>query len=113
MSFDIGIGKCIAISKGTVELHVNNSVVRKFFPRLPWQREGTSVLRVPAACCSEVRRPAVGGEVFLDHGALAQSQKGWLDIDGSGSFKAVDLSSIADGMAPGPAVAPVVKGRWR
>jgi len=113
LSFDIGIGKCIAISGSTIELHVDNSVVHKFFPRLPWQREGTSVLRVPANCCSATRQPQVGEEVFLNHATLSQSHKGWLDVEGNGNFEAVNLSSIVTGMSPGQAAIPVTKARWR
>lgn len=113
MSFDIGIGTCISVSESTVELHVDNSVVRKFFPESAWQREGISILRVPPAVCSTTRKPQVGEEVFLDAGALERNQKGSLDVGGSGVFKPVDLSRIAKGMTPSLAAPVTTKTRWR
>lgn len=114
MSFDIGIGKCIAVSRDTVDLHADISVVHKYFPDLPWQRQGTSVLRVPVSCCSTLRKPEVGEEVYLSEQSLGRNQKGWLDALGDGSFESVSLSRIVDGMSPGespPSAAPKV--RWR
>ncbi|KRG70407.1 hypothetical protein [Pseudoxanthomonas dokdonensis] len=113
MSYDIGIGTCAEISDGQVEIRLDSAALSRLVPNQNWRRSGTSVLRLPAKLCSQKRPPAVGEEVYLQHQALQRSQKGSLDIDGDGSFSAVELSNLVKNLDPSATAPVAVKARGK
>lgn len=114
MNYDVAIGKCIAISGASLDVHVDSSIVSRFIPEHPWQRAGLSVLRLPQRVVSAKRPPAVGDEVFLDHNALAKGGNAQLDLQGDGQFIPVDLKAIVQNMDPAATAPVATKAKpWR
>lgn len=114
MNYDVAIGKCIALSAASLDVHVDSSIVSRFVPEHPWQRAGLSVLRIPRRFVSAKRPPAVGDEVFLDHAALAKGGNAQLDLQGDGTFIAVDMKAVVQDMDPATSAPAAPKAKsWR
>ncbi|WAC64604.1 hypothetical protein OVA13_07575 [Pseudoxanthomonas sp. SL93] len=114
MNYDVAIGKCIAISGTSIDVHVDSSIISRFMPDRPWRRAGLSVLRIPSRVVSAKRPPAVGDEVFLDHHALAKGGNAQLDLEGDGQFAQVDLKAIVQDMDPASSAPAATKSKpWR
>ena len=111
MSYDIGIGSCIAIDGDTVLVKLDSVMVKRLVPTSPWRKSGTSTLTLDRALCSVQRKPAIGSEVYLDHAALTRTARGKLDLYGDGVLQPVDLSQLLDNLHPQPAPTPSAKGR--
>lgn len=94
MSFDVGIGKCRSVQSDSVDVWVDGSIVRRLAPETKWQRDGISVLQVPAKLCSARHRLAAGEEVFLDAGLISANSAGRLDVEGTGDFAVARLSLL-------------------
>ena len=114
MTFDVGIGKCRSVQSDSVDVWVDGSIVRRLVPETKWQRDGISVLQVPAKLCSARHRVAVGEEVFLDTALINATSAGKLDVDGSGDYAKARLSLLVPTLDT--ATAPPVSSRkasWR
>ncbi len=115
MAFDVGIGTCRAVSADAVEVWADSSIVRRLVPETKWQRNGISVLQVPAALCSSRHALLSGEEVYLDTARIDAKSHGTLDVEGDGRFARVRLALLVPQVDPHPQPAPVIsrKGNWR
>jgi len=113
MSFDIGIGRCTELTELTVTVQPDSVLVRKWFPREPWRKTGTAVLRFDRKLCSATRPPELNHELYINTGTLARESPATLDLRGDGASTKVDLRAILDGMNPLPPPAPRSKSGLR
>jgi hypothetical protein len=114
MTFDVGIGKCRSVQSDSVDVWVDGSIVRRLAPETKWQRDGISVLQVPAKLCSARHRLAAGEEVFLDTGLINANSAGKLDVEGTGDFAKARLSLLVPAIDTNPAPPPPSrKASWR
>ncbi|HEV7272377.1 hypothetical protein [Pseudoxanthomonas sp.] len=114
MTFDVGIGKCRSVQSDSVDVWVDGSIVRRLAPETKWQRDGISVLQVPAKVCSARHRVAVGEEVFLDTALINPNSAGKLDVEGSGDYAKARLSLLVPTLDPAPTPpTPSRKASWR
>lgn len=113
MAFDVGIGKCRSVSSDAVEVWADGSIVRRLMPETRWQRDGISVLQVPAKLCSARHRLAEGEEVFLDTGLINAHSAGKLDVNGSGEFARARLSLLVPSIDIDAKPPPSRKASWR
>lgn len=111
MSYDIGIGRCAEVGDDTVVVKLESVMVHRLSPDRPWQRSGTSLLRLNRNLCSTTRPPALDREVFLARAALAKRTMGALDLAGDGATIQVDLRALLNDVDPQPSAGPSVKGR--
>ena len=72
MTYDIGIGRCTEINDDTVVVKLESVMVKRLSPEHPWQRSGTSLLRLNRSLCSAVRPPERDSELYLDRAALSK-----------------------------------------
>jgi hypothetical protein len=115
MSFDVGLGRCAALTDDSVTVKLDSGLVREWFPLEPWRRPGTSLLKFDRRLCSTERPPQLDQETYINSASLRRKAIGSLDLDGSGANRTiVDLRVILDGVEPMPAPAPKPKpGRRR
>ena len=93
---------------------MDGSIVRRLAPETKWQRDGISVLQVPAKVCSARHRVAVGEEVFLDTALINPNSAGKLDVEGSGDYAKARLSLLVPTLDPAPTPpTPSRKASWR
>ena len=111
MSYDIAMGLCAEVDDENVVVKLESAMLKRLLPQHPWQRNGTSLLRLRRSACSAVRVPQVGQEVYLDRTALASRSEGMLDLGGDGKLVAVDLRKLLDGLDPLPPAEPQPKNR--
>lgn len=111
MTYDIGIGRCAEVDDDTVVVKLESVMVQRLSPKQPWQRSGTSLLRLNRKLCSTVRPPAPDEELFLDRAALSRRSMGALDIAGDGKTVPVDLRALLQDVNPQPSAGPQPKGR--
>lgn len=111
MTYDIGIGRCAEVIDDTVVVKLESVMVERLQPGHPWQRPGTSLLRLKRNLCSATRPPQPDREVFLDRAALAKRTMGSLDIAGNGSTVSVDLRALLNNLDPQPSAGPQTKSR--
>jgi hypothetical protein len=86
-------------------------MVERLSPGHPWQRSGTSTLRLKRSLCSATRPPQQDREVFLDRSALSKRAMGALDLTGSGPTVSVDLRALLNNLDPQPSAGPQSKSR--
>ncbi len=111
MTYDIGIGRCTEINDDTVVVKLESVMVKRLSPEHPWQRSGTSLLRLNRSLCSAVRPPERDSELYLDRAALSKRCMGSLDLDGDGESVSVDLRALLNGVDPQPSAGPQSKSR--
>jgi hypothetical protein len=111
MTYDIGIGRCAEVIDDTVIVKLESVMVERLQPGHPWQRPGTSLLRLKRSLCSATRPPQPDREVFLDRAALSKRTMGSLDIAGNGSTVSVDLRALLNNLDPQPSAGPQTKSR--
>ena len=111
MTYDIGIGRCTEVDGDTVVVKLDSVMVKRLSPEQPWQRSGTSLLRLNRKLCSAARPPAPDRELYLDRAALSKRSIGALDLAGDGETISVDLRALLDGLDPQPSAGPQPKGR--
>lgn len=111
MTYDIGIGRCAEVIDDTVVVKLESVMVERLQPGHPWQRPGTSLLRLKRNLCSTTRPPQPDREVFLDRAALGKRTMGSLDIAGNGSTVSVDLRALLNNLDPQPSAGPQTKSR--
>lgn len=99
-TFDIAVGKCETIDKGTVTIRLDSAIVSRLVPGHPWRTSGTSVLRLDIRLCSESRPPEIGRELFLQREALLRNPRATLDLLGDGQFVPIRLRAIGDNTDP-------------
>ncbi len=110
-AFDIAIGRCESIDGATVVVELDTAMVSRLVPGHPWQRSGTSKLRLPVGLCSLSRPPTPGQETFLRSDAILGRSIGQLDLGGDGRYQPVRLRPLADHTDP-QIVAPATKEPW-
>lgn len=113
MTYDIGVGRCAEVDGDTVVVKLESVMVKRLSPDHPWQRSGTSLLRLNRKLCSSVRPPAPDEELFLDRAALSRRSMGALDLTGDGSTIQVDLRALLQDVDPQPSAGPQPKGRGK
>ncbi|MEO5623268.1 MAG: hypothetical protein ABJB02_00940 [Dokdonella sp.] len=111
MSYDIGIGRCTEIGDDTVVVKLESVMVKRLFPTQPWQRSGTSLLRLNRNLCSATRPPEQDRELYIDRAALSKRSMAALDIAGNGSTISVDLRALLNDLNPQPSAGPQSKSR--
>lgn len=112
MTYDIGIGQCAEVGDDTVVVRLESVMVRRLSPDQPWQRSGTSLLRLNRKLCSALRPPEPEREVYLDRAALSKRSMGTLDLGGGGEKIPVDLRALLTDVDPQPSAGPsATKGR--
>ncbi len=111
MTYDIGIGRCSEVGDDTVVVKLDSVMVKRLSPDHPWQRSGTSLLRLSRNLCSEVRPPEPDSEVYLDRAALSKRSMAALDLAGDGETVSVDLRALLNDLNPQPSAGPQSKGR--
>lgn len=111
MTYDIGIGRCAELGDDTVVVKLDSVMVERLSPGHPWQRSGTSTLRLKRTLCSATRPPQQDREVFLDRSALSKRVIGALDLTGSGPTVSVDLRALLNNLDPQPSAGPQSKSR--
>lgn len=111
MSYDIGIGRCTEISDETVLVKLDSVMVKRLSPAHPWQRSGTSLLRLNRNLCSTTRPPEQDRELYIDRAALAKKSMAALDIAGNGATVSVDLRALLNDLDPQPSAGPQSKSR--
>ncbi len=110
MTYDIGIGRCMEVGDDTVVVKLDSVMVERLSPGFPWQRPGTSTLRLKRDLCSATRPPQPDREVFVDRAALSRKSMGALDLTGSGKTISVDLRALLNNLDPQPSAGPQPKG---
>jgi hypothetical protein len=110
MIYDIGIGRCSAIEGDLIFVRLDALIAKRIAPESPWNRSGTSVLRLRRDLCSERRPPSVGEELFLDSATLTRAAPAEFDLLGNGRFRDVDLRIVLTSMTP-IASAPLPSGK--
>lgn len=111
MSYDIGIGRCTEVSDETVVVKLDSVMVKRLSPAHPWQRSGTSLLRLSRNLCSATRPPAPDHELYIDRAALSKRSMASLDLAGNGAMVSVDLRALLNDLDPQPSAGPQTKGR--
>jgi hypothetical protein len=111
MTYDIGIGRCTELGEDTVVVKLESVMVKRLSPTHPWQRSGTSLLRLNRSLCSATRPPEADREVYLDRAALSKRTMAALDIAGNGSSVSVDLRALLNDLDPQPSAGPQSKSR--
>ncbi|KAB2896625.1 MAG: hypothetical protein DWB45_02595 [Xanthomonadales bacterium] len=110
MTYDIGIGRCMELGDDTVVVRLESVMVQRLSPGYPWQRPGTTTLRLKRDLCSTTRPPQPDQEVFIDRAALSRKSMGALDLAGNGKTISVDLRALLDNLNPQPSAGPQPKG---
>ncbi len=110
MSYDIGIGRCTEMSGDTIVVKLESVMVQRLSPGQPWQRSGTSLLRLSRKLCSTARPPQLERELFLARSALAKRSMASLDLAGDGNTIQVDLRALLEDLDPQPSAGPSAKG---
>ena len=113
MTYDIGIGRCMELGDDTVVVRLESVMVQRLSPGYPWQRPGTTTLRLKRDLCSTSRPPQPEQEVFIDRAALARKSMGALALAGNGKTISVDLRALLDNLNPQPSAGPQPKGGAR
>lgn len=111
MTYDIGIGRCSELAEDTVVVKLESVMVKRLSPQHPWQRSGTSLLRINRKLCSSTRPPEPDQEVYLDRAALSKRSMAALDLAGNGATVSVDLRALLNDLNPQPSAGPQTKGR--
>jgi hypothetical protein len=111
MTYDIGIGRCTELGDETVVVKLESVMVERLQPGHPWQRSGTSLLRVKRSLCSATRPPQPDREVFIERAALSKRTMGTLDLAGNGATVSVDLRALLNNLDPQPSAGPQSKSR--
>jgi hypothetical protein len=111
MTYDIGIGRCAELGDDTVVVKLDSVMVERLSPGHPWQRSGTSTLRLKRTLCSATRPPQLVRDVFLVRSGLSMRAMGALDLTGSGSTVSVDLRALLNNLDPQPSAGPQSKSR--
>jgi len=111
MTYDIGIGRCAELGDDTVLVRLDSVMVQRLSPGQPWQRSGTSLLRLKRSLCSTVRPPRPDSEVFLDRAAISKRAVATLDLAGDGETMSVDLRALLNDLDPQPSPGPQAKSR--
>lgn len=106
MSYDIGIGICMAIEASRVSVKLDSAMVSRLIPGTPWRRSGTSLLHFDAGLCSERVPPEVGSEIYLGRERIGARATAALDVNGDGRLKTVSLQQLLHGLDPAPAPRP-------
>lgn len=111
MTYDIGIGRCTEVGDDIVVVKLESVMVKRLSPAHPWQRSGTSLLRLKRNLCSALRPPEPDREVYLDRAALSKRSMATLDLAGDGETVSVDLRALLNDLDPQPSAGPQAKGR--
>lgn len=111
MTYDIGIGRCTEVGDDTVLVKLDSVMVKRLSPEHPWQRSGTSTLRLNRNLCSATRPPEADRELYIDRAALSKKSMAALDIAGNGATVSVDLRALLNDLNPQPSAGPQSKGR--
>lgn len=111
MTYDIGIGRCAEVDGDTVVVKLESVMVTRLSPGQPWQRSGTSLLRLNRKLCSTQRPPVPEQELFVDRAALSRRAMGTLDLTGDGNTVQVDLRALLQDIDPQPSAGPQPKAR--
>jgi hypothetical protein len=111
MTYDIGIGRCAEVAEDTVVVKLDSVMVKRLSPNHPWQRSGTSLLRLNRKLCSAVRPPEPDQELYVDRAALSRRSMAALDLAGDGETISVDLRALLNDLDPQPSAGPQPKGR--
>jgi hypothetical protein len=111
MTYDIGIGRCTEVADETVLVKLESVMVKRLSPKHPWQRSGTSLLRLNRNLCSSIRPLEPDQEVYLDRAALSKRSMAALDIAGNGATVSVDLRALLNDLNPQPSAGPQSKSR--
>jgi hypothetical protein len=111
MTYDIGIGRCMEIGDDTVVVKLDSVMVKRLSPAHPWQRSGTSLLRLNRNLCSTTRPPEPDRELYLDRAALSKRSMAALDLAGNGATVSVDLRALLNDLDPQPSAGPQSKSR--
>lgn len=109
MSYDIGIGRCTEMNGDTIVVKLESVMVQRLSPGQPWQRSGTSLLRISRKLCSTTRPPQLEHELFVPRAALAKRTVAMLDIAGNGDAIQVDLRALLADLDPQPSAGPSSK----
>ncbi|MFC4821866.1 hypothetical protein [Dokdonella ginsengisoli] len=110
MSYDIGIGRCTEVSGDTVVVKLESVMVKRLSPDQPWQRSGTSLLRLNRNLCSAERPPQPDRELYVSRSALSKRSMASLDLAGDGETVSVDLRALLNDLDPQPSAGPSAKG---
>lgn len=111
MTYDIGIGRCAEVGDDTVVVKLDSVMVKRLSPKHPWQRSGTSLLRLSRNLCSALRPPEPDQELYIDRAALSKRSMAALDIAGNGNTVSVDLRALLNDLNPQPSAGPQAKSR--
>lgn len=101
MSYDIAIGRCVAIEPDHVVVRIEGAMLVKLDESYRFHGPSKSLLKVLVAICSKVRPPKVESELYVDSDALLRNPDGFLDMRGDGSCVPVDLRLLLAGPTPG------------
>lgn len=109
MTYDIGIGRCTEVGEDTVVVKLESVMVKRLSPDHPWQRSGTSLLRLNRNLCSATRPPEQDRELYIDRAALSKRSMAALDLAGDGKPISVDLRALLNDLDPQPSAGPSSK----
>ncbi len=109
MTYDIGIGRCTEVGEDTVVVKLESVMVKRLSPDRPWQRSGTSLLRLNRSLCSATRPPEADRELYIDRAALSKRSMAALDLAGDGETISVDLRALLNDLNPQPSAGPQAK----
>ena len=110
MTYDIGIGRCAEVNDDTVVVKLESVMVKRLSPDQPWQRSGTSLLRLNRNLCSSTRPPERDRELYVSRAALSKRTMAALDVAGNGTTVSVDLRALLNDLDPQPSAGPQQKG---
>lgn len=98
MSYDIGIGTCIAIQDRIVVVRLDRAMVPRLVPTELWARVPAH-LWIARELCSSRRPLSVGQEVCLDSAAVGRAGSAQIDL-GRGTRFTVELEALVRDMEP-------------
>ncbi|MDR2013299.1 MAG: hypothetical protein LBQ20_09740 [Rhodanobacter sp.] len=113
MTYDIGIGRCAEVYEDTVVVKLESVMVQRLSPAHPWQRSGTSLLRLKRTVCSTLRPPQPDQELYIDRDALMKRSMASLDLMGNGAMVSVDLRALLVDLDPQPSAGPQGKAKTK
>jgi hypothetical protein len=106
MSFDIAIGRCLELDENVAIVKLDGAMLRKLCPSIVFAVQTNARLRVPLSICSGRRPPRQGQELFLDYTKTRDGAESWLDMQGQGDYRVIDVRLLASGLEPMPRPEP-------
>ena len=101
MSYDIAIGRCVAVDADVVIVRIEGAMLAKLDSTYRFHGPSKTLLKITREICSKTRPPKVDTELYIDHDATQSHPEAFLDVPGNGTYVPVNLAALLAGPAPG------------